>query len=76
MTYGSAAFAFISQKDGDSDADEDGGRDQYLGDGEELVGLVFSGDDGEDAGEGGGEESNGGEGDGDGAALQSTYMGW
>ena len=73
LRYCSSAFAVAAEEDSDSDADEDGGRDQDFGDGEELVGLVFSGDDGEHDGERCTKQSDGGEGDGDGAASGDAY---
>lgn len=54
-------LAFGADEDGNADSDQDGGRDQHFGDGEELVRFVVSGDDGEDDGEGGAEKSDDGE---------------
>ena len=51
-------LAFGADEDGNADSDQDGGRDQHFGDGEELVRFVVSGNDGEDDGEGGAEESD------------------
>jgi hypothetical protein len=54
-------LAFGADEDGNADSDQDGGRDQHFGDGEELVRFVVAGDDREDDGEGGAEKSDDGE---------------
>jgi len=70
---GFAALAFGAEENGDPDSDQDGGRDKDFCDGEELVGLVLSGDHGEDDGQAGAEESNDGQCDGDGATSGDAY---
>jgi hypothetical protein len=61
MWRGSSPLSLGSEEDGDAYTDEDGGRDEDLGDGEELMRLVVAGDDREDDGEGGAEKSDDGE---------------
>jgi hypothetical protein len=63
-----------AEKDSHSDSDQNRCRDEDLGDGEEFVGLVFSGDDGQDDGQAGGEEPDDGEGGGDGAASGDAML--